>query len=232
MRRAAQAQSAADVHATEAAVATASSTCPSPESAPRFPGRASQTLVTVGNRLNRRRYPADDGGVADPMYVYFDADENGYLRQRNRSARTSAPRRTMPSTSVLPTKRLSARGRVDFLDTRSIRRSEPCALAPCSPIPTASLPRSLCARAVRQRPKAEALLIDDKAILTDQDRKYVYAVDSEGQGATWDVVLGGMVGGLRVVQSGLRRMTRIVVVGLQKSFTQACRSPPQGNADG
>ncbi|MBX3339740.1 MAG: efflux transporter periplasmic adaptor subunit, partial [Nitrospira sp.] len=48
--------------------------------------------------------------------------------------------------------------------------------------------------------------------------KYVYAVDSEGKAQRKDVVLGGMVGGLRVVQSGLTPDDRIVVVGLQKVF--------------
>ncbi len=66
--------------------------------------------------------------------------------------------------------------------------------------------------------KAEALLIDDKAILTDQDRKYVYAVDKDGKAQRKDIVLGGVVDGLRVVQSGLAPDDRIVVVGLQKVF--------------
>ena len=58
----------------------------------------------------------------------------------------------------------------------------------------------------------------DKAILTDQDRKYVYAVDRDGKAQRKDIVSGGMVDGLRVVQSGLAPDDRIVVVGLQKIF--------------
>ena len=44
--------------------------------------------------------------------------------------------------------------------------------------------------------KAQVLLIDDKAILTDQDRKYVYAVDKDGKAQRKDIVLGSMVDGI------------------------------------
>jgi multidrug efflux system membrane fusion protein len=66
--------------------------------------------------------------------------------------------------------------------------------------------------------KAKALLVDDKAILTDQDRKYVYAVDKDGKAQRKDIVLGRIVEGLRVIQSGLAPNDKIVVVGLQKIF--------------
>ena len=73
-----------------------------------------------------------------------------------------------------------------------------------------------------QRPGA--LLIDDKAILTDQDRKYVYAVDKDGKPnariscrAVWSTDY--------VVQSGLAPDDRIVVVGLQKFSTRHAGDP-------
>src|SRR5690606_41957690 len=49
----------------------------------------------------------------------------------------------------------------------------------------------------------EALLVDDKAVLTDQDRKYVYVLGEDNTAQRRDVVLGRMADGLRVVQSGL-----------------------------
>jgi membrane fusion protein, multidrug efflux system len=66
--------------------------------------------------------------------------------------------------------------------------------------------------------KADALLIDDKAVLTDQNRKYVYVVDKDGKAQRKDIVLGRMADGLRVVQSGLTPEDKIVVAGLQKIF--------------
>ncbi|HND01731.1 MAG TPA: efflux RND transporter periplasmic adaptor subunit, partial [Nitrospira sp.] len=82
LRRAAQAQSAADVHAAEAAVATAKLNLSFTEVRAPVSGRASRALVTVGNLAT-----ADDTLLTtvvsqDPMYVYFDADENSYLRYK------------------------------------------------------------------------------------------------------------------------------------------------------
>jgi multidrug efflux system membrane fusion protein len=64
--------------------------------------------------------------------------------------------------------------------------------------------------------KENVLLIDDKAVMTDQDRKYVYVVDKDNKVQRRDIVPGRMAEGLRVIQSGLAADDRIVVAGQQK----------------
>ncbi len=64
----------------------------------------------------------------------------------------------------------------------------------------------------------KAMLIDDKAVLTDQDRKYVYVLGPQNKAVRKDVVLGRMVDGLRVVNSGLAPNDKVVVHGVQKIF--------------
>ena len=64
----------------------------------------------------------------------------------------------------------------------------------------------------------KAMLIDDKAVLTDQDRKYVYVLGGKGEAVRKDVVLGRMIDGLRVVQSGLAANDKVIVHGVQKIF--------------
>ena len=63
-----------------------------------------------------------------------------------------------------------------------------------------------------------ALLVDDRAVLTDQDRKYVYVVGADNLAARRDVSLGRMAEGLRVVTAGLKPGDRVVVDGVQKIF--------------
>src|SRR5439155_1537305 len=46
----------------------------------------------------------------------------------------------------------------------------------------------------------KAMLIDGKAIMTDQDRKYVYVVGPKDEASRKDVTLGGFADGLRIVQ--------------------------------
>ena len=63
-----------------------------------------------------------------------------------------------------------------------------------------------------------ALLIHDQAVLTDQDRKYVYVVGEGNTALRKDVVLGASVDGLRIVESGLESTDRVVVNGMRKIF--------------
>ncbi len=66
----------------------------------------------------------------------------------------------------------------------------------------------------------KATLIDDKAVLTDQDRKYVYVyvVDGEGKAQRRDVTLGRTAEGLRIVEQWLKTGDRVIVDGVQKVF--------------
>jgi len=64
----------------------------------------------------------------------------------------------------------------------------------------------------------EALLINDRAVLTDQDRKFVYVVGPDKKTIRKDVKLGPEIEGLRVVTSGLAEGDLVVVNGTRKIF--------------
>lgn len=63
---------------------------------------------------------------------------------------------------------------------------------------------------------APALLISERAIGTDQSKKYVMVVGADYKVAYREVTLGAEVDGLRVVSTGLKAGERIVVNGLQR----------------
>lgn len=60
------------------------------------------------------------------------------------------------------------------------------------------------------------MLIDDKAILTDQSRKYVYVIDENNTAQRRDITLGRKAEGLRIVEEGLNPGDRVIVNGIQK----------------
>jgi multidrug efflux system membrane fusion protein len=61
-----------------------------------------------------------------------------------------------------------------------------------------------------------ALLVNERAVGTDQDKRYVIVV-GQGNQAEWrGVTLGASVNGLRVVTSGLKGGERVVVGGVQR----------------
>jgi len=61
-----------------------------------------------------------------------------------------------------------------------------------------------------------AVLIDDAAIGTDQDKKYVMVVDKDNRAQYREVTLGTQSDGMRVIVKGLEPNERIVVNGLQR----------------
>ncbi len=72
-------------------------------------------------------------------------------------------------------------------------------------------------RAAAWRRPVPGLLIDDKAVLTDQDRKYVYVVDKDGRPSA-DIQLGRTADGLRIVEHGLAAGDKVIIDGVQKVF--------------
>ncbi|CLP68314.1 Efflux pump periplasmic linker BepF [Mycobacterium tuberculosis] len=76
------------------------------------------------------------------------------------------------------------------------------------------------------QPKAsEHLMVSEKAIGTDQDKKFVFVVDAKNTVGYRQVELGSTVDGLRIVEKGLNPGDRIVVNGLQRVRPGAVVAP-------
>jgi membrane fusion protein, multidrug efflux system len=73
------------------------------------------------------------------------------------------------------------------------------------------------ARVRMGQPKQQSLvMIDERAIGTDQDKKFVMAVGDDSRAVYRSITLGGSVDGLRIVTAGLKTGDRIIVNGLQR----------------
>jgi multidrug efflux system membrane fusion protein len=70
-----------------------------------------------------------------------------------------------------------------------------------------------------------ALAIDERAIGTDQDRRFVMVVGDDNKAAYRQVTLGPAADGLRLVTAGLKPGERIVVNGLQRIRPGATVAP-------
>jgi membrane fusion protein, multidrug efflux system len=67
------------------------------------------------------------------------------------------------------------------------------------------------------QPKTEpALMVSERAIGTDQDKKFVMVVGGDNKVSWREVRLGATIDGLRVATNGLKAGERIVVSGLQR----------------
>jgi multidrug efflux system membrane fusion protein len=69
--------------------------------------------------------------------------------------------------------------------------------------------------------------VDERALGTDQDKRFVIVVGADNKATYREVTLGGMTGDLRVIANGLNPGERVVVEGLQRVRPGAEVSPTE-----
>ncbi|AMZ78197.1 MULTISPECIES: efflux RND transporter periplasmic adaptor subunit [Enterobacter] len=224
-RRAAAIQAQADIRAAQAAVDAAQLNLDFTKVTAPIDGRASRALITSGNLVTA----GDSASVLTTLvsqktvYVYFDVDESTYLHYQNLARRgqgVSSNHTALPvEIGLAGEEGYPHQGKVDFLDNQLAPSTGTIRMRALLDNAQRQFTPGLFAR-VRLPGSAEfqATLIDDKAVLTDQDRKYVYIVDKEGKAQRRDITPGRLADGLRIVQQGLKPGDKVIVDGLQKVF--------------
>jgi multidrug efflux system membrane fusion protein len=233
-RRAAHVQGDAAVRAAAAAVDAARLDLQFTEVRSPIDGRAGRALVTVGNLAQADSTLLTTLVSLDPMYVYFDADEQTYLdyavaaRRGEHRTDASPVRVGLANESGFPHP-----GTVDFVDNQVDPRTGTIRARAVVPNRDRSLTPGLFARVqLAGGKRRSALLIDEKAVLTDQDRKYVYVLGPNNVAVRKDIVLGRKAGALRVVDQGLEQGESVIVHGVQKVFFAGMPVAPQEIAMG
>ena len=178
-------------------------------------GRVSRAEVTRGNVVSNGNPATLLTTIVslDPVYVYFEADEQAYLRNRAtvRAAKTPV-RMGLADEAGFP-----HTGYVDFVDnqlnpgTGTIR-----ARAVFNNKDRLFTPGLFARVQLLGAGKLDAVLVQDGAVGTDQDRKFVYLVKPDSTIDYRKVELGRIVDGLRVIRSGLAAGDNIVINGLQR----------------
>lgn len=224
-RRSAATQAQADIRAAQAVVDAAQLNLDFTKVTAPIDGRASRALITSGNLVTA----GDSASVLTTLvsqktvYVYFDVDESTYLHYQNlaRSGQgASSNHLALPvEIGLAGEDGYPHQGKVDFLDNQLTPSTGTIRMRALLDNTQRQFTPGLFAR-VRLPGSAEfkATLIDDKAVLTDQDRKYVYVVDKDGKAQRRDITPGRLASGLRIVQKGLNPGDKVIVDGLQKVF--------------
>ncbi|MBP6216043.1 MAG: efflux RND transporter periplasmic adaptor subunit [Luteimonas sp.] len=219
-RNAATAQGNAAVRAAEAAVAAARLDLQFTQVRSPIDGRAGRALVTIGNLAQADATLLTTVVSQDPVHVYFETDEQTWLRYARlardgtRAASDNPVRVGLAGESGYP-----HAGTVDFVDNRVDPATGTIRARAVLRNPDGVFTPGLFARVqLEGSGRFDALLVDDKAVLTDQDRKYVYVLGKDNTAQRKDVVLGRVIDGLRVVESGLSPGDAVIVSGLQKVF--------------
>jgi multidrug efflux system membrane fusion protein len=175
-------------------------------------GRTGRAIVNVGDYVTAGTTIATSVASLDPMYVYFTGDEATYLRFASKSDHAVIHIGLSDETGF------PHAGLVDFVDNRLDASTGTILVRAVIENKDHRLAPGLFARV--QLPEGTAvkvMLVDDKAILTDQDRKYVYVLDGD-KVARRDVTLGRIIEGQRAITDGLKVGDRVIVNNLQKVF--------------
>jgi multidrug efflux system membrane fusion protein len=208
-------------------------------------GRAGRALVTPGNLVSTQPNATVLTTIVslDPVYVYFEGDERSYLRynamSRTGERASSRDVRNPVRVGLSSDTGYPHAGEMVFMDNQVNPDTGTIRARAVLPNPDRIFTPGLFARVqLAGSDSFRAMLIDDKAVLTDQDRKYVYVVGADGSAQRRDVQLGRMIDGLRVVAAGLEPDDRVIVHGVQKIFMPgmpvdaqviAMGDPPPGN---
>jgi RND family efflux transporter MFP subunit len=182
-------------------------------------GRVGRAEITAGN-LVQGGSPAASLLTTivslDPIFVYFDTDEQAYLKYVGASgiAGAAGKRRTVEIGLANETG-FPHEGTLDFVDNRVDQTAGTMRIRAVLRNPDHQFAPGLFAR-VRLAGGAErkATLVQDQAIGTDQDRKFVLVLKADSTVEYRAIQIGRVVDGLRVVQSGLAPGENIVINGL------------------
>jgi len=223
-RKSTVAQAEANVWASSATLEAAALNLSFTRVATPISGRVGRAEVTRGNLVTG----GSNGGTLltsvqsiDPIYVYFEGDEQAYLRY-NQMARAGE----RPSSRDAPNPvRIGLAnedgfphtGTMNFVDNQLNSQTGTIRARALLENKDGLFTPGLFAR-VQLLGSAEysAILIDDGAVNTDQNQKYVLILGPNNQIEDRRIKLGRMIDGLRIVREGLKAGDVIVVSGAQR----------------
>lgn len=180
-------------------------------------GRISRTEITEGNLVSSATAPLLTSIVSDKdIYADFDVDEQTYLKYIRQSDVSVQSERAIPVKMKLSSDAKWYDGMIKSFDNKIDPSSGTIrARAVFSNDDGALLPGMFAQVQIGSASEEERISIPEKAVGTDQNRKYVYIIEN-GVATYREVKLGDRIGADRVVLSGLKVGEQVIVDGLMK----------------
>lgn len=181
-------------------------------------GRISRAITTTGNFVTAGTTLLTTIVTVDPVYVYTDIDENSLLRlqalQRDKKLFTNSEGKVPVELQLSNEKDFPHKGHVESFDNRLDASTGSMILRAVFSNTDGSLTPGLFARVrLPMTSEYQALLVDEKSILTDQANKFVLGVDDKNISVYKPVVIGPSINGKRIIRSGLSAGDKIIING-------------------
>lgn len=176
-------------------------------------GHISRANITAGNLVTPESILTSLTSDAR-VYAYFDASEQSYLRLRAETVNGTMPtvRLGMANESGFPHE-----GHLDFVDNRLDARTGAIRLRATFDNANGQFTPGLAAHLRLESPVVyDAVMVPERAVGTDQTKKFVFVVAADGQPQFREVQPGPLFEQMRVVQGGVKPGENVIVDGLQR----------------
>lgn len=192
-------------------------------------GRVGRAMVTRGNLANADQSLLTTLVSIDPVHVYFEADEQVAFASQALLV-GDAPNSLTIELGGDPQRQYI--GALDFIDNHLNPNTGTLQFRAVLANPDGHIRPGEFARVEMPVSRLEqALLVNRKAVLTNQDRRYVYVVNESNQAEQRQVTTGRPVAERTVITEGLTAGDRVIVNGVQKVFMPGMEVSPQQAAD-
>jgi membrane fusion protein, multidrug efflux system len=182
-------------------------------------GRLSRAEVTLGNLVQAgSNAPVLTSIVSsDGIYADFEVDEQTFMKSIRADADTADKEHKIPVELTVQGDAAHAyKGTIYSFDNRINTASGTIrARAKFDNKDSSLVPGMFVSVRLATSPKSQVLLIPERAVGNDQNKKFIYVVGRDDKVIYREVSLGQQVAGGRIVLSGLQAGERVVVDGLQ-----------------
>jgi multidrug efflux system membrane fusion protein len=162
----------------------------------------------------------------DPIYASFNADEEAVMRALRSLDEHAGIERIPVQMTTATSNGAVFEGRLQLIDNKVDASSGTIRVrAVFENFDGRLMPGQFARLRMGQAKTEPAVLINERAVGTDQNKRFVMVVDAENKAVYREVTLGPSVDRLRVVTSGLKAGERIVVNGLQRVRPSAVLEP-------
>jgi len=216
-RTSSRAESDAAIHVAEAALQVARLNLDWTVVRAPISGRVGRAEITAGNVVQ--------GGAGsptllttivslDPIYVYFDTDEQAYLKY---AGAFGGPNGREVQIGLANETGYPHEGRLNFIDNRVDGTAGTIRARAVLSNPNHVFTPGLFARVkLLGNDRHTATLVRDQVVGTDQDRKFVLVLKGDNTVEYRPITTGRVFEGLRIVDSGLKPGERVVINGMMR----------------
>ncbi len=174
-------------------------------------GRASLANITAGNLVGAENV-LTTVVATHRVYAYFDGSEQTFLRLREGNGEALQVKMGLANEAGFP-----HAGTIDFIDNRLNPQTGAIRMRAVFDNADGRFTPGLFAKLqVSQVKTRPAVLTPERAIGTDQSKRFVLVVGADNTAEFREVQLGALIDGMRVITGGLKAGELVVVNGLQR----------------